>query len=265
VKNGTYKYQKNQKIIGTMGFFDRLKRLLTRRRAIESIQSLEPAIQSDSIASIADEKQREINEKEAMLVTSEGLTRNQRIPMPERESKPEVSIQKDSYQLGLAAGYTGKSIKEIERSLSRIETQMVTKDWFKTEFEDHTPELVSNIDAIRSLLEKHDSEVQNRFEAIQSALERTQNIASRAPEPIREGLLKEIEAIRSHIPLSGKMKELVSVVKVMGQLSYEDLATRLGITTSALRGLLSNTMKRTNEIERFREGSKGWVKYKSPR
>jgi hypothetical protein len=245
-----------------MGFFDRLKRAFSRRPAIQSLQSIESAIQSDSIASIADDELKEITENQPILVSSEGFTSNQRILTPESDEKPDMSVQKDSFQLGLAAGYTGKSIKEIERSLGRIESQMVTKDWFKNEFEDHTPELVDNIDTVKNLLEKHDSEVQNRFKAIQSALERAKTVATAAPAPIREDLLREIETIRNQIPLSGKMKELVSVVKAMRQMSYGDLATRLGITTSALRGLLSNTMKRTNEIERYRQGSSGWVKYR---
>lgn len=232
-----------------------------RKKAIQSIQSIESSIESDSIDSIARQKYRELPEREALIVTGRGTTKNRIAPTP----KPEVTaLEKDSFQLGLAAGYTGKSIKEVERSLSRIERQMVTKDWFKTEFDDQTPELIENLENIRKAVERHDVSVQNRFKSIQSVLDRLQRVAVKAPEPIKTDILREIETMRSQIPLSTKMKELVSVVRSVGELSYKDMATRLSITTSALRGLLSNTMKRTNEIERFRRDGKGWVRYKSP-
>jgi inorganic triphosphatase YgiF len=238
-----------------MGIFDRFKRLLKRKKAIQSIQSIERSIQSDSIDSIDKPKPKE----KALLLTGRGFTESRESLTPD-ERQP--SLEKDSFRLGLAAGYTGKSIKEIEHSLARMEGQMVTKDWFKTEFEDQTPKLVENLENIREILEKHDSSVQNRFKAIQSSLDKMKGLASRVPEPVKTDILKEIKTIKNQIPLSSKMKELVSVVKSVGELSYKDLATRLGITTSALRGLLSNTMKRTDEIERFRRGGKGWVRYK---
>jgi hypothetical protein len=238
-----------------MGIFDRFKRLLRRKKAIQSIQSIEPSIQSDSIDSIDRLKPK----KKAVLLTGRGATEVQESLTP-AEKQP--SLEKDSFRLGLAAGYTGKSIKEIEHSLARVEGQMVTKDWFKTEFEDQTPKLVENLENIREILEKHDLSTQKRFKSIQSSLEKMQGLAVKAPEPIKTDILKEIKTIKSQIPLSSKMEELVSVVKSLGELSYKDLATRLGITTSALRGLLSNTMKRTDEIERFRRGGKGWVRYK---
>jgi len=269
-----YKYSKNQKIIDPMGLFDLLKRIFRRGKTIESIQSPIQSIESlsvnDSIASIASRETREIPKKEALMITGKGSTETQRTlthptePTSESGSEPEqATIEKDSYQLGLAAGYTGKSIKEIEHSLSRIEAQIVTKEWFKSEFKDQTPELAEILENIKEELSKHDLNTQKRFESIQSSLERLQGAAVKAPEPLREDILKEIEAMKSQIPLSGRMKELVLVVKSLGEISYENLATRLGITTPALRGLLSNTMNRTTEIERFRRAGKGWVRYKS--
>ena len=241
-----------------MWIFDRLKQLFKTKKAIESIQSIEESIQSDSIDSIASQSTEEIPKKEVLLIADKGLTETRTFP----ELKQPV-LEKDSFQLGLAAGYTGKSIKEIERSLSRIEAQMVTKDWFKTEFEDQTPKIIETLENIKKAVENHDLSVQNRFKAIQSSLDRLHNLAIKTPEPIKTEILKEIKTIKAQIPLSDRMKELISVVKSVGELSYKDLATRLGITVPALRGLLSNTLKRTDEIERFKRGGKGWVRYKS--
>jgi type I site-specific restriction endonuclease len=177
-------------------------------------------------------------------------------------SRP-LELQKDSLQLGIAAGYTGKFIREIERSLGRIESQMVSKDWFTSSFEDRTPELIEVLDNIKTVIHEHDSNVSQRFKALESALNRIQSIAAKSPEPIKQELMKEVEIISSTLPLTSKMKELVSAVKETGKLSYDDLCTKLNITRSSLRGLLANTMKRTNEIERFSVGGKGWVRYKT--
>lgn len=192
---------------------------------------------------------------------SEKLYVSQQSSQPLQTPKEPV-LEKDSFQLGLAAGYTGKSIKEIEHSLNRIENQMVTREWFKTEFQDDTPRLVQMMESIRNILEHHDSGTAKRFEAIQSLLERMQGTALKAPEPIKTELLREIEVVKSHIPLSPKMAELVATVRTEGEMSYSTLSYKLGITTSALRGLLSNTLKRTDNIERFKRDGKGWVRYK---
>jgi len=167
----------------------------------------------------------------------------------------------DAFELGLAAGYTGRSLREIERSLLRIESQMVTKDWFKTEFEDKTPQLLEILKVVRQALEKHEAAMQKRFESIQSALEKLTGVAKRAPKPIRREILKEVQAIKRQVPLSQKMQRLLAIVKESGEISYDELGAKLGITTSALRGLLSNTLKRTNKLKRYTRERKGWVKY----
>jgi hypothetical protein len=58
------------------------------------------------------------------------------------------------------------------------------------------------------------------------------------------------------------MEELVSLVKSSKEISYDELAAKLNITISALRGLLSTTAQRTNKIERFMVDGKGWVRFK---
>lgn len=220
--------------------------------AIQSpIQSLQSLDKNDSIASIAEKRPEKIKEKPVPTTSRLYLAQ-----------KTEPILDKDSFQVGLAAGYTGKSIKEIERSLDRIESQMITKDWFNLEFEDLTPELIGRVKSMQKGLEEHDSSVQERFKAIQAAVEKMEGAAEKAPEPLKEDILKEIKAIKAQIPLSPKMKELIDIVKLEGEINYEDLAKRLGVTVSALRGLLSNTLKRTDEIERFKKAGRGWVRYR---
>ena len=253
-----------------MGLKQFLSRLMRRRLEDEALQSLESPLQSpikalqslpeftkedasitkitDSIASISASSSpisEEIPKPLYELYESR--------PLPNTiESTPE--LEKDSFHLGLAAGYTGRSIKGIESALNRIELQMVSKDWFKTEFEDNTPELIG-------IMKEHDDKMEKHFEIIENTLQSMRGIASTAPEPFKTELTKRIEVVEKQIPLSPKMQQLVSVVRRSGEMSYDDLAQQLGITVSALRGLISNTMRRTNTVERFSHTGKGWIKY----
>ena len=242
-----------------MGFLSWLLRRPKKAEAIEStLQSIESNTQSlqshDSSASI-DEILKELRTmkdgKESTNLQSSSST----LLAPQ--------ITKESFQLGVASGYTGRSIRNIEDSLNRIESGMVSKDWFKTEFEDNTPKLMEMIQSVRSLLQEHDLNEMRRFQGIQDSLERMSKVAKDVPEPLKQEIFREIESIRQQIPLSPKMKELISLVKQSGQLSYEDLSVKLGITVSGLRGLLANTLTRTTEIERFSVNGKGWVRYKA--
>jgi type I site-specific restriction endonuclease len=215
-----------------MGFFKRLKKLLRHESAIQSNQSIiQSTIESPINHSINDSIIQSISEKE----------------------KP-IELQKDSLQLGIAAGYTGKFIKEVESSLSRIESHMVTKDWFTSQFEDNTPELVE-------LLKEHDEKQEKRFETIQSLIQSLQKTAEKVPEPIKTELFGQLKAVEAELPLTQKMRDVLKAVKEAGEINYTDLAAKLNITEDALRGLLSNTMRRTDKIQRFRRNGKGWVHF----
>ena len=161
---------------------------------------------------------------------------------------------KESFQLGLAAGYTGRAIKEIESSLHRIESQIVTKDWFISTFEDKTPELIS-------LLRSHEEEEKKRFEILNNLLVSfLQKTCEKPPQPTTESFSQV--TVDEQLPLTPKMEKLVLVVKECGEISYKDLACRLGISISGLRGLLTHTLRRTNKLERIIKNGKGWVRYK---
>jgi hypothetical protein len=235
--------------------------LLRRPKRAEAIESPLQALQSDTQALQSPTSTESVDE---LLKELKSWRESKPIPIQSSSSTLQIApqITKESFQLGLASGYTGRSIRNIEDSLNRIELNMASKDWFKTEFEDTTPKLMEMIQAIRSLLQEHDLNEMRRFQVIQESLEKMSNAAKEAPEPVKQQIFHEIESIRQQIPLSPKMKELISVVKQAGQLSYEDLAVKLGITVSGLRGLLATTLVRTAEIERFSVSGKGWVRYK---
>lgn len=208
-----------------MAFFDVLRRIFGKKAPPQTLQA---QIES-SVASSGE-------------IFKRGLGVEPLLSIP--ESTPPETLE-DTYQLGLAAGYTGRSIKEIESSLVRIETQMPTKDWFSSQFEDKTPELIE-------VLKKHEENEQKRFELLQSML--ALHKPSESPELV-------LSMVPERLSLTPKMRMLFSIVKESKELSYKDLSTKLGLTVSALRGLLSNTITRTDRIQRFRMDGKGWVRY----
>lgn len=213
-----------------MGFLNKIRSIFSKKRQEEAIESRFEAIESSIEAPIPSQ------------------------PIPQSTETEIATIQKDSFQLGLAAGYIGKSIKEIEYSLSRIETQMVTRDWFSSQFNDQLQQIIN-------ILRSHEQNSEKRFELIANSLESMRQIAQSTPEPLKTGLIQQIRSIESQIPLSPKMEGLLLVVEEFKEISYEELANKLGITVSALRGLLSNTIRRTDKIQRFVKDGKGWVKY----
>lgn len=156
-------------------------------------------------------------------------------PLITVETAPTTTeIERESYHLGLAAGYTGKAIKDIESSLSRIESQMATKDWVSIKLQEQT-----------QFIEK-------RFEEVEKNL------------GISKGIQPTIAMTKPVIfqPLSSRMQNVLIAIKEAGEISYDDLALKLDIGVSDLRSLLSIMTKRTNVIERFKIGRRGWVKYK---
>jgi len=170
--------------------------------------------------------------------------------------QPTIELQKDSLELGMAAGYAGRSLKEIESSMNRIETLMASKEWFSTQF---GPQLRAIYDSIRI----HDENTAKKLEMIEILIQSLEKTARKAPEPLRTSLMQQIDAMKAELPLSPKMQELVDVVEKSGKISYDDLCTKLGVQRSSLRGLLANTMKRTSRIERFVENNRSMVRTKA--
>lgn len=211
-----------------MGLLDRLKKVFSSKKEIESIESIQSRFKSIEESFEEPEKTEPTPRKKPKPVAVAASVSDYGEEQAELEAP---KVQKESYELGLAAGYTGRSIKEIEGSLGRIESQMVTKDWFTVQLQ----------------------QLDRRIEDIERAL------------GIIKGAIPTIEqqkaAIIKRMPLTPRMEELLRIVKEAGTISFADLAMKLDLDISDLRSLLSIMTKRTNEIERFRDHRSGWVKY----
>jgi len=243
-----------------MGIGNFLLRFLRQKKEPETIKALDQSLQS--LQSLESAKGNDSIAYQSPSVYKEAYIPNVVQPASQSTLLKPAAIEESSFKLGLASGYTGRSIRNIEDALTRIESQMVTRDWFGVEFEDKTPDLIKEIDKLHVEMQIHDKNEEKRFEIIQTLLERMRNVANSAPSEVKFQLLDQIKAVESQLPLTRKMEEMVSVVKPVSQMSYDDLAAKLNITVSALRGLLSTTLQRTNKIERFMVDGKGWVRYK---
>lgn len=212
-----------------MGLFDRLKNIFTNKSDVKSIQSIDNRFKSiEQPTQVSSQPIESLRSTPIQTSTIPIYGENQESIL----SYPEIS--RDSYQLGLAAGYTGRSIKEIESSLGRIEAQMVTKDWFTIQLQ----------------------QLDRRIEDIERAL------------GIIKGVIPSIEqqkaAIIKRMPLTQRMEELLEIVKQYKEISFADLALKMNIDVSDLRSMLSIMTKRTNMIERFRVHRAGWIRYVEP-
>ncbi len=160
-------------------------------------------------------------------------------------------LEKDSLQLGFAAGYTGRSIHDINSTLGRIETMMPSKDWLVIELEKQSNQLEEG--------------AQRRFQATIEALNSLRSLSGQAPEPLKTQLLDKIDVIESRYAPSDRMKELIQLVKLKGEASFKDLAKMMDLTDSGFRSMVMLTLPRTNEIEKFDKGTKEkWLRYKRP-
>ena len=169
-----------------------------------------------------------------------------------RPDEDKIDIHKESLKLGVAAGYTGRSIREIETSLMRIEAQMVSRDWIAAEV---LPILFN----LRDKYHKID-EIDHKLGSFEKELLNLAELAANLPRASRNSLEKEIKDLES---LTWKMKEILNIVKDKREISYEELSAMLNYKDkSALRSLLSAMSKRTNHVERFERENKGWIRYK---
>lgn len=161
-------------------------------------------------------------------------------------------LEKESLQLGFAAGYTGRSIHDINAALNRIEAMMPTKDWLLIQFEKQ--------------FRHHEENEERRLQTILKALESLRSLSQQAPQPLKQALIKQIDTIENKYKPSKKMLELIQLVKAYGEASFADLAEKMGLSSSGFRNLVWMTLRRTDELETFtkKEDSKRkWLRYKS--
>jgi uncharacterized phage infection (PIP) family protein YhgE len=203
--------------------------------------------------------------KEALQLESERVESldKARSSIPTSDEKV-LQIDKEALQLGVAAGYASRSLKNIEDSLFRIESLIVTKELFKTELQEINSQMIQTLQALQSikqLMEEHEAKEQSRFEKIIEALTKLESAAYKTPEPIRKEILTQIEKIEAELPLTERMSKILSILKERKEISFRELAQLLGYKhVSTVRGLISLMKRRMNQIETFRMNREGWVR-----
>jgi len=200
--------------------FDWFKRLFKNKQALVSIQT---------------NKQTNTQTNEQALTTESAI-------------EPPIELEKESIQLGIAGGLTGRFIHDIDKTLNRIETLMPSKDWLTIKLHEQ--------------FSQHEQNEQKRFETMVNALNTLHSISIEAPEPVKTRLIEEIHTVESRLGLSKRMKELIQLLKYSGEASYSDLAKKMDLTESGFRSLLAMTLTRTSEIEKFERDNRKWLRCK---
>jgi len=182
----------------------------------------------------------------------------------ETEDKKALTIEKESLQLGVAAGYISRSLLDIEDSLKRIEMLMTTRDWISLNLMPKIEQMNSTINQLKEIISKHETNEEKRFQIILEAIHALKSIEPSLPAEAKVPVLSTIESLKK-AALTPKMEQIIQIVKETGEISYTELSQKLQISVDSLRGILSKMSKITDEIERFEREGKGWVRYKSIR
>jgi len=180
----------------------------------------------------------------------------------EKEGKPTISIDKESLKVGMAAGYISRSLISIEDGIERIEISMPSKEWITMNILPKIEQVQQAIYNIREILMDHERNEEKRFEVLLEAINKLKTIAPSLPEPIKTEILSTAASLKS-AALTPKMQQILDILKERREISYQELAEKLGITTDGLRGILSRMVKVCDEVERFEKDGKGWIRIKS--
>jgi predicted transcriptional regulator len=180
----------------------------------------------------------------------------------EKEEKPTISIDKESLKVGMAAGYISRSLISIEDGIERIENSMPSKEWITMNILPKIEQVQQAIYNIREILMDHERNEEKRFEVLLEAINKLKTMAPSLPEPIKTEILSTVASLKS-ATLTPKMQQILDILKERREISYQELAEKLGITTDGLRGILSRMVKVCDEVERFEKDGKGWIRIKS--
>jgi DNA-binding transcriptional ArsR family regulator len=216
--------------------------------------------------------QRDLNRFESERIDlNRAESMNQSIESPkstiissDKEEKPTISIDKESLKVGMAAGYISRSLISIEDGIERIEISMPSKEWITMNILPKIEQVQQAIYNIREILMDHERNEEKRFEVLLEAINKLKTIAPSLPEPIKTEILSTVASLKS-ATLTPKMQQILDILKERREISYQELAEKLGITTDGLRGILSRMVKVCDEIERFEKDGKGWIRIKSIR
>ena len=182
----------------------------------------------------------------------------------DKEEKSTISIDKESLKVGMAAGYISRSLISIEDGIERIEISMPSKEWITMNILPKIEQVQQAIYNIKEILMDHERNEEKRFEVLLEAINKLKTIAPSLPEPIKTEILSTVASLKS-ATLTPKMQHILDILKEKREISYQELAEKLGITTDGLRGILSRMVKVCDEIERFEKDGRGWIRIKSIR
>ena len=162
-------------------------------------------------------------------------------------TKEEIAPDKTALELGLAAGVAGQTIRFIESSLQRIESLMTTKDWMELK--------------LSEFAKAHEEAEEKRFQTLVSLINSLHHVAEKSPEPIKEEILSISTKLEKQSNLTPRMQRFIQAIKEVGEISYADLAKKLGMSEDGIRGLASIVLRKTNVVEKVHHDKKVWLKY----
>lgn len=179
------------------------------------------------------------------------------------EDKNQITLERDSLQVGMVAGYISRSLVDIEDSIRRIEALAPTKDWITINIVPKIESLSLTLSQLKEIISKHELDEEKRFWILLEAIQTLRKIEPSVPENIRRNISSTAESLKK-VALSPKMNEILQIVRKEKEISYTQLSQRLQISVDSLRGMISKMVKIVDEIERFEKDGKGWVRIKSP-
>jgi predicted transcriptional regulator len=247
-----------------MGVISFIKKILFGEKQPERFsdsqrsESMNQSIRSD--LNRAESERIDLNRSESMNQSIESPKST--IISSKKEEKPTISIDKESLKVGMAAGYISRSLISIEDGIERIEISMPSKEWITMNLVPKIEQVQQAIYNIREILMDHERNEEKRFEVLLEAINKLKTMAPSLPEPIKTEILSTVASLKS-ATLTPKMQQILDILKERREISYQELAEKLGITTDGLRGILSRMVKVCDEIERFEKDGKGWIRIKS--
>ena len=257
-----------------MGLFEKIKKMFSKKESLKSehhrseiddksIKSSTETENSQKIQEEYTEEGQELSIKSDYESNKSDLKSN---VIDQKEQKLLLKLKKedeeqDKLSLGIKIGYMLNATKNIEESIFRIETNLVTKDWIKNEFSEYYKKLIESIRSVFESIKEYEKGIEERLLSIESTLNKIEEITKNIKDEAKEKILEEISEIRKNLPLTPRMKRILEIVKEKGEISYEELSGILGISVSALRGLLSEMCRRTTDVERFERDNKGWLRF----
>ncbi len=222
-----------------MGLLDRIKKMFFKEESIDSFN------QSSN---------QSINQSSQSIKSIESINQspNQSFNQSFQSEKTSIELEKESLKLGMAAGFISKTLIHMEELLDKITTNFPDRAWISSE-------LRSQLSILEQKLDEHERKSQERLNILINLIHSLKEISPYLPQTYRSKLQKIVQEAEPH--LTPKMQQLVETVKSRKEISYKELAVMLGISESALRGLLSLAIERGAPLQRFRIDGKGWVRY----